>query len=87
MSLLDEAKKIVNNCVEEDSWLIVDLGRAKLLVDNLTDTPVKMYMDNGRIFDIVEVKKNEWFIFNIDNDCKFIINIFFINNLLLYYKI
>lgn len=64
MNLFEEAKKIVNNVPEEESWVVIDLGKAFLIVDEITDTPTNLIMKDGtdRKFKIIpdlESKKDE----------------------------
>lgn len=59
MDLFEEANKIVNNVPEKDSWIVLDLGKAFLLVDNITDTPTIIKMKDGRKFKIIPDMEDE----------------------------
>lgn len=57
MSLLNDAKNIINNIPEENSWLVVKYDKFNLIVDNLTATPTDLIMLDGRQFKLVEIKE------------------------------
>lgn len=58
MSLLDDAKSIINNIPEKNSWLVIEYDKFNLIVDNLTSTPTDLIMLDGRRFKIIENKKD-----------------------------
>jgi hypothetical protein len=53
MDILENAKNIINNIPEENSWLVEKYDNFNLVIDNLTATPTNLIMLDGRRFKII----------------------------------